>query len=86
MRVLLSTYGGRDDVEPVGPAVRLRALGAEVRGYAPPGRAERPADSSKGRQSEVRSCRTRSSTEWAAPVRRPATAVRRNTAATEVSR
>ena len=29
MRVLLSTYGSRGDVEPmVGPAVRLRALGA----------------------------------------------------------
>jgi Glycosyltransferase family 28 N-terminal domain len=32
MRVLLSTYGGRGDVEPlVGLAVRLRALDAEVR-------------------------------------------------------
>jgi hypothetical protein len=32
MRVLLSTYGSRGDVEPmVGLAVRLRALGAEVR-------------------------------------------------------
>ena len=30
MRVLLSTYGSRGDVEPmVGFAVRLRALGAE---------------------------------------------------------
>ena len=30
MRVLLSTYGSRGDVEPmVGLAVRLRALGAE---------------------------------------------------------
>jgi hypothetical protein len=30
MRVLLSTYGSREDVEPmVGPAVQLRALGAE---------------------------------------------------------
>jgi hypothetical protein len=30
MRVLLSTYGSRLDVEPlVGPAVQLRALGAE---------------------------------------------------------
>src|SRR5258707_1368920 len=37
MRVLLSTYGGRGDVEPlVGLAVRLRALGAEVRVWAPP--------------------------------------------------
>jgi hypothetical protein len=32
MRVLLSTYGSRRDVEPmVGPAVQLRALGAEGR-------------------------------------------------------
>src|SRR5215468_12411418 len=37
MRVLLSTYGGRGDVEPlVGLAVRLRALGAQVRVCAPP--------------------------------------------------
>jgi vancomycin aglycone glucosyltransferase len=37
MRVLLSTYGGRGDVEPlVGLAVQLRALGAEVRVCAPP--------------------------------------------------
>ncbi|HUR00967.1 MAG TPA: glycosyltransferase [Nonomuraea sp.] len=39
MRVLLSTYGSRGDVEPlVGLAVRLRALGAEVRMCAPPDR------------------------------------------------
>ncbi len=37
MRVLLSTYGSRGDVEPlVGLAVRLRALGAEARVCAPP--------------------------------------------------
>ncbi|MER7043354.1 glycosyltransferase [Streptomyces jumonjinensis] len=37
MRVLLSTYGSRGDIEPlVGLAVRLRALGAEVRVCAPP--------------------------------------------------
>ena len=37
MRVLLSTYGGRGDVEPlVGLAVRLRELGAKVRICAPP--------------------------------------------------
>lgn len=37
MRVLLSTYGSRGDVEPlVGLAVRLRALGARVRVCAPP--------------------------------------------------
>src|SRR6202023_870121 len=45
MRVLLSTYGGRGDVEPlVGLAVRLRALGAEVRVCAPPDCAERLAE------------------------------------------
>ncbi len=44
MRVLLSTYGGRGDVEPlVGLAVRLRALGAEVRVCAPPDWADRLA-------------------------------------------
>ncbi len=44
MRVLLSTYGGRGDVEPmVGLAVGLRALGAEVRVCAPPDWAERLA-------------------------------------------
>jgi vancomycin aglycone glucosyltransferase len=37
MRVLLSTYGSRGDVEPMAAlAVRLRALGAEVRVCAPP--------------------------------------------------
>jgi len=41
MRVLLSTYGSHGDLEPmVGPAVRLRALGAEVRRCAPPDFAE----------------------------------------------
>ena len=42
MRVLLlSTYGLRGDVEPmVGLAVRLRALGAEMRVCAPPDFAE----------------------------------------------
>jgi vancomycin aglycone glucosyltransferase len=41
MRVLLSTYGSRGDVEPmVGLAVRLRALGAEVRVCALPDFAE----------------------------------------------
>jgi vancomycin aglycone glucosyltransferase len=45
MRVLLSTYGGRGDVEPlVGLAVRLRALGALVRVAAPPDCAERLAE------------------------------------------
>jgi vancomycin aglycone glucosyltransferase len=42
MRVLLSTYGGRGDVEPlVALAVRLRGLGAEARVCAPPDWAER---------------------------------------------
>jgi vancomycin aglycone glucosyltransferase len=37
MRVLLSTYGSRGDVQPLaGLAVRLRALGAQVRVCAPP--------------------------------------------------
>ncbi len=37
MRGLLSTYGSRGDVEPMAElAVRLRALGAEVRMCAPP--------------------------------------------------
>ncbi|MFE3898843.1 glycosyltransferase [Streptomyces sp. NPDC059153] len=37
MRVLLSTYGSRGDIEPlVGLAVQLKALGAEVRVCAPP--------------------------------------------------
>jgi vancomycin aglycone glucosyltransferase len=45
MRVLLSTYGGRGDVEPlVGMAVRLRALGVEVRVCAPPDCAQRLAE------------------------------------------
>jgi vancomycin aglycone glucosyltransferase len=44
MRVLLSTYGGRGNVEPlVGLAVRLQAGGAEVRVCAPPDCAERLA-------------------------------------------
>lgn len=45
MRVLLSTYGGRGDVEPLlALAVQLRALGAEVRVCAPPDCAERLAE------------------------------------------
>src|SRR5687768_7793409 len=41
VRVLLSTYGSRGDVEPLlGLAVRLRELGAEVRVCAPPDFAE----------------------------------------------
>jgi vancomycin aglycone glucosyltransferase len=45
MRVLLSTYGGRGDVEPlVGLAVALRALGAEALVCAPPDWAQRLAE------------------------------------------
>jgi len=45
MRVLLTTYGGRGDLEPlVGLSVRLRAFGAEVQVCAPPDRAERLTD------------------------------------------
>jgi vancomycin aglycone glucosyltransferase len=45
MRVVLSTYGGRGDVEPlVGLAVALRDLGAEARVCAPPDCAERLAE------------------------------------------
>ena len=45
MRVLLSTYGGRGDVEPlVGLAVRLCELGAEVQMCVPVDRAERPTE------------------------------------------
>ena len=41
MRVLLSTYGSRGDVEPmVGLAVQLRVPGAEMRVCAPPDFAE----------------------------------------------
>ena len=86
MRVLLSTYGGRGDEPLVGLAVRLRALGAEVRVCAPPDWAERPADSSEGRQREMRTCPTRGSTELEAPVIRPVGAGQRSTAALEVSR
>ena len=44
MRVLLSTWGSRGDVEPMlGLAVALRALGAEVRMCAPPDFAEQLA-------------------------------------------
>ena len=87
MRVLLSTYGGRGDVEPlVGLAVRLRALGAEVRVCAPPDWGGAPADSSEGRQREMRTCPTRGSAGLEAPVIRSASAVRRSTAASEVSR
>ena len=92
MRVLLSTYGGRGDVEPVvGPAVRLplRVLGTEVRAYASAGWAERPAGWAEGRQPQVRtppaSGSTNGSTELEVPVIRSAGAVRRSTAASEVS-
>ena len=84
---VLSMYGGRGDLEPLMRlAVRLRALGAEVRVCAPPDRVERPADSSAGRQREMRTCQTRGPTELEAPVIRSASAVQRSTAAPEVSR
>ena len=77
--VLLSTDGGRGDEPVVGLAVRLRALGAEVRVCAPP-------DWPGGRQREMRTCRTRGSTLRETPVIRPASAGQRSTAASEVSR
>ena len=79
VRVLLSTDGGRGDEPLVGLAVRLRALGAEVRMCAPP-------DWLGGRQREMRTCRTRGSTLRETPVIRPASAGQRSTAASEVSR
>lgn len=86
VRVLWSTRGGRGDVEPVvGPAVRSWALGAEVWGCAPPGRAKRPAEPSRGRHPEMRTCPTGDTTDLAAPVIRSAAAVRRSAAASEVS-
>jgi vancomycin aglycone glucosyltransferase len=86
VRVVVDVRGG--DVGPlVGLAVRLRALGAEVRVCAsPPDSAERPADSSEERQPEMRTCPTRGSTEFETPVIRPASAGPRSTAASEVSR
>ena len=87
MRVLLSTWGSRGDVEPLlGLAVQLQALGAEVRMCAPPDWAGRPAGSSEGRQREMRTCPIRGSTELEALVIRSASAPQRSTAASEVSR
>ena len=86
VRVWLSTYGGRGAEPLVGLAVRLRALGAEVRVSAPPGWAERRAGSSEGRQRAMRTCPTRGSTELEAPVIRSASAVQWSTAASEVAR
>ena len=86
MRVLLSAYRGRGDEPLMGLAVRLRALGAEVRVCPPPDWAERPADSSEGRQREMRTCPAQGSTELEAPVIRSASAVQRSTAASEVPR
>ena len=84
---VLSTYGGRGDVGPlVGLAVRLRALGAEVRVCAPPDWAERPAASLEGRQPEMGTCPARGSTLLETPVSRPVGAGQRSTAALEVSR
>jgi hypothetical protein len=55
---------GRGDEPLVGLAVRLRALGAEVQVCAPPDWAERPADSSEGRQREMRTCPTQARQCW----------------------
>jgi hypothetical protein len=83
---MLSVYRGRGDLEPLMRlAVQLRALDAEVRECAPPDRAQRPADSSEGSQPDMRTCPTRGSTEREAPVIQSAGAVRRSTAASEVS-
>lgn len=82
--VLLSTYGGRGDVDPVvggGGSAGLRGRGA---GVSVAGLAERQA-AREGRQSEMRTCSTRGSTEFEAPVIRPTSAVRRSTAVPEVS-
>ena len=78
MRVLLSTDGGRGDEPLVGLAVRLRALGAEVRVCAPPdwsGEAARDEDEPNKRFDTARDA-----------VIRPASAGQRSTAASEVSR
>ena len=84
MRVLLSTYGGRGDVEPLaGLAVRLRAFGpgADVRAVRLAGPARRLVG---GRQQDMRTCLTRGSTELEAPVIQLASAMRRSKAASEV--
>ena len=73
------------DEPPVGLAVWLRALGGEVRVCAPPDWAERPPDSSAGRQREMRTCPARGSTLRETPVIRPVGAGQRSTAALEVS-
>ena len=79
MRVLLLTDQGRGDEPLVGPAVRLGALGAEVRVCVPP-------DWSGGRQREMRTGRTRGSTLRETPVIRPASAGQRSPAAPKASR
>jgi hypothetical protein len=86
VRALLSACGVRGNEPPVGLAVRLRALGSQVRVCAPPDWAERSADSSEGTQRQMRTYPTRGSTEVEAPVIRSASAVQRSTAASEVSR
>ncbi len=82
VNVLLSTYGGRGDVGllVVGLALRLRALGAEVRAHVP------PDNSSEAKQQEMRTCPTGVSTELETLVIRPASAGQRSTAASEGSR
>lgn len=84
MRVV-STYGGRGDVESVvDVAVRPPALRTVVGGCAPLARAGLSADVSEGGRPGTRTPLTRDSTEWEVPVTRPATAAQRSTAASEV--
>jgi hypothetical protein len=83
--VVVDGRGTRDE-PPVGLAVWLRALGGEVRVCVQPDWAERPADSSGGRQREMGTGPARGSTELETPVIRPAGAGQRSTAASEVSR
>lgn len=83
MPVLLSTYGGRGDFEPL---VGWRcSCERSVRGCAAPDSAERPADWSGARQRELSTCPTGGSTGLETPVIRPASAVQRSTGASEVS-
>ena len=72
MRVLLSTYGSRGDVEPMlGLAVRLRALGAQVQVCAPPNFAERVAEVGVELVPVGKSARTLATGQAGRPVRWP---------------
>lgn len=89
---VLSTYGGRGDVEPrVGPAVRSRALGAVTQECTSPGWTERSAEATQEVQSETRTRRTRDSTELSTHVKTPvmrsvSALLPQNTTASEASR